>query len=60
MSTIEDPVAKSSRTPDDLCDFLQPVCGGRNGDIPTIKIGKLPVRALEQKLDVTLKSETAQ
>jgi hypothetical protein len=40
MTTIEDPVAKSSRTPDDLCDFLQPVCGGRNGDIPTVKICK--------------------
>jgi hypothetical protein len=59
MTTIEDPVAKSSRTPDDLCDFLQPVCGGRNGDIPTIKIGKLmhvSVRALEQKLDAAMKS----
>jgi hypothetical protein len=35
----------------------------RRGDIPVIKIGKLlrvPVRALEQKLDATLKSETAQ
>jgi hypothetical protein len=35
----------------------------KRGDIPTIKIGKLlrvPVRALEQKLDATLKSETAQ
>jgi len=57
MTTIEDAVAKISRTPDDSCDFLQPACGGRNGDIPTIKIGKLlhvPVRALEQMLDATM------
>ena len=35
----------------------------KRGEIPTIRIGKLlrvPVRALEQKLDATLKSETAQ
>jgi hypothetical protein len=35
----------------------------KRGDLPTIRIGKLlrvPVRALEQKLDATLKSETAQ
>jgi hypothetical protein len=35
----------------------------KRGEIPTIRIGKLlrvPVRALEQKLDATLKSETTQ
>jgi hypothetical protein len=34
----------------------------KRGDIPTIKIGKLlrvPVRALEQKLNATLKTEAA-
>jgi excisionase family DNA binding protein len=34
----------------------------KRGDIPTIRIGKLlrvPVRALEQKLDATMKPETA-
>jgi hypothetical protein len=34
----------------------------KRGDIPTIKIGKLlrvPIRALEQKLDASLKSDTA-
>ncbi len=34
----------------------------KRGDIPTIKIGKLlrvPIRALEQKLDASLKSDVA-
>lgn len=34
----------------------------KRGDIPTIKIGKLlrvPIRALEQKLDASLKSDGA-
>jgi Helix-turn-helix domain len=34
----------------------------KRGDIPTIKIGKLlrvPIRALEQKLDALLKSDVA-
>ena len=34
----------------------------KRGDIPTIKIGKLlrvPVRALEQKLDATMNTEAA-
>ncbi len=34
----------------------------KRGDIPTIKIGKLlrvPIRALEQKLDASMKSDAA-
>jgi len=34
----------------------------KRGDIPTIKIGKLlrvPIRALEQKLDASLKSDVS-
>jgi hypothetical protein len=34
----------------------------KRGDIPTIKIGKLlrvPIRALEQKLDASLKTDAA-
>jgi hypothetical protein len=34
----------------------------KRGDIPTIRIGKLlrvPIRALEQRLDMTMRPETA-
>ena len=60
MTPLNEP--NSKQIADDLYDFLQPVSGGRNGDIPTIGVGKLqrmPVRALEQKLDATMKPEAA-